>query len=88
MAATYDPHGIAVRHPATAAPQVHSRRMTPGELIRVGRDLQAARTKLEAAMHRAAEWAEQAHAGGMPETEIARLLGVNRLTVRRWLGKG
>jgi predicted regulator of amino acid metabolism with ACT domain len=24
---------------------------------------------------------------GVPETEIAKALGVNRMTVRRWLGK-
>lgn len=59
----------------------------PVNLIAVARDLQAARTKLEAVMHRAAEWAEKAHRDGMPETEIARLLGVNRMTVRKWLGK-
>lgn len=28
-----------------------------------------------------------AHAGGMSEVEIARTLGVNRTTVRKWLGK-
>lgn len=27
------------------------------------------------------------HGEGVPETEIARVLGVNRMTVRRWLGK-
>lgn len=61
--------------------------MTPGDLLKVGRDLQAARSKLDAVMHRAADMANVAYDDGTPETEIARLLGVNRLTVRRWLGK-
>jgi transposase-like protein len=28
-----------------------------------------------------------AHQDGAAETEIARTLGVNRMTIRRWLGK-
>ena len=38
-------------------------------------------------MKSAEEAAIDAHNDGVPETEIARELGVNRLTVRRWLGK-
>lgn len=61
--------------------------MTPGTLIKAGAAVRTARQQLDTAMHRAADRAEQAHAGGMSEVEIARHLGVNRLTVRRWLGK-
>jgi transposase len=38
-------------------------------------------------MHRAADAAAEAAREGLPETEIAHHLGVNRMTVRRWLGK-
>jgi transposase len=61
--------------------------MSDLDLLTAGRNLEAARTKLEAAKHRAADAAEKASAGGMSEVEIARRLGVNRLTVRKWLGK-
>ena len=49
--------------------------------------LRRARNLLAAAMQQAEITAIEAHGGGMPETEIARALGVNRMTVRRWLGK-
>lgn len=57
------------------------------DLERIGRTLRADRKRLEASMHDAGQAAIKASADGMPETEIARVLGVNRLTVRRWLGK-
>jgi predicted transcriptional regulator len=38
-------------------------------------------------MDAAASAAVTANADGTPETEIATELGVNRMTVRRWLGK-
>lgn len=43
-----------------------------------------ARTQVSA---EAAHLARLAHATGMPETHIATAFGVNRRTVRRWLGK-
>jgi predicted ArsR family transcriptional regulator len=46
-----------------------------------------ARAMNESAMQNARIAAIEAHQGSMPETEIARALGVNRMTVRRWLGK-
>lgn len=49
--------------------------------------LSRARKQLDAAMEQAETAAISAAADGMPETEIARTLGVNRMTVRRWLGK-
>jgi len=57
------------------------------ELRRVGRQLAAARERLEAAMSAAEATADDAYHEGVPEAEIARLLGVNRMTVRKWLGK-
>ena len=59
----------------------------PTELAKVARDLRAARSRLNVAMQAAEQAATSAHADGMAETEIARTVGVNRLTVRRWLGK-
>lgn len=49
--------------------------------------LRRARNLLAAAMQQAELAAIAAAAEGTPETEIARSLGVNRMTVRRWLGK-
>jgi transposase len=61
--------------------------MTHPELRLAARNLRAARSRLDAAMVSAKEFAIQANADGMPETEIAKLFDVNRMTVRRWLGK-
>lgn len=61
--------------------------MPDQQLAGAARNLRAARTRLETAMHAAADAAATADRDGVPETEIARTLGVNRMTVRRWLGK-
>ncbi|MGV7585208.1 helix-turn-helix domain-containing protein [Mycobacterium kansasii] len=37
--------------------------------------------------HVAEMLAQSAHSDGVPETQIADELGVNRMTVRKWLGK-
>jgi transposase len=57
------------------------------ELRQAARNLRAARSRLAAAMEAAQAAAITAHGNGTPETEIATTLGVNRMTVRRWLGK-
>lgn len=57
------------------------------EIKKAARNLRAAREKLAAATAAAEQAAIAEHENGMPETEIARELGVNRMTVRRWLGK-
>lgn len=57
------------------------------DLAKAARRLRAARVRLDAAMHDAEQAAINAHQAGTPETEIARTLGVNRMTIRRWLGK-
>lgn len=49
--------------------------------------LSRARNLLAAAMQLAAMAAIDAHHGGMPEARIAREIGVNRMTVRKWLKK-
>lgn len=61
--------------------------MSANNLASVGHNLETARQNLQIALQNAADAAEAAHANGRTETDIARLLGVNRLTVRRWLGK-
>ena len=57
------------------------------ELHHAARSLQAARKRFTLAMQDAKRAATEAHEAGTPETVIARDLGVNRMTVRRWLGK-
>lgn len=57
------------------------------DLTSVSKSLQRSRNLLAAAMQQAELAAIAAHKEGKPETEIARELGVNRMTVRRWLGK-
>lgn len=61
--------------------------MTAPTIEQAARDLRAARRRLDTAMQTAEQVAITARADGVPETEIARALGVNRMTVRRWLGK-
>lgn len=50
-------------------------------------DLTQARLLLELAMQNARIAALEARQAGTPETKIARELGVDRMTVRKWLGK-
>jgi hypothetical protein len=57
------------------------------DLTKAARNLRAARQRLDAAMQAAVEATIAAHNEGTPETAIARMLDVNRMTVRRWLGK-
>ena len=56
-------------------------------LTKAARDLTNARDKLAKAMEFAAEVAVEAHAEGKTEVELAQHLGVNRMTIRKWLGK-
>lgn len=56
-------------------------------LDRAGGDVWYARQTLDACMWRASQAAKKAHKKGIPETVIAEKLGVNRMTVRKWLGK-
>lgn len=57
------------------------------ELKRVARKLLRARDSLASVMNEATDAAVAANAAGIPEAEIARTLGVDRMTVRKWLGK-
>lgn len=57
-------------------------------LRRAARRIRTLRKLLDEALTEGAEAAREAYTeDGMPETQIAAELGVNRLTVRRWLGK-
>ncbi len=56
-------------------------------LTKAARDLTKARDTLAKAMEFAAEVAVEAHAEGMTEVQLAQHLGVNRMTIRKWLGK-
>ena len=54
---------------------------------RAGRKLRSARNSLKEAMTGAKEAARQAASEGVSEVQIAKSLGVDRTTVRKWLGK-
>ncbi len=56
-------------------------------LGKVGKRWRRAEQRERQAAHDAYEAIRQAHAGGLPETVIARLVSVDRMTVRRALGK-
>lgn len=57
------------------------------DLSRSGASLARARARVKAKLEEAESLAVQADGEGVPEAEIARLLGVDRMTVRKWLGK-
>lgn len=56
-------------------------------LAHVANRLAKARAKLDAEMDQAREVSLDALGSGATEAEVARIVGVNRMTVRRWLGK-
>jgi predicted regulator of amino acid metabolism with ACT domain len=49
--------------------------------------LAKARTAATEALRVAQIMAQSAHSEGVPETQIAEELGVDRMTVRKWVGK-
>jgi DNA invertase Pin-like site-specific DNA recombinase len=53
----------------------------------VGEDWARARQDERQTAEKVYECIRAAHADGVPETQIARALGVNRMTVRKALGK-
>jgi hypothetical protein len=57
------------------------------DLTRAASALRNARVRLAVAMDNARAAAIAAAAAGISEVSIAETLDVNRLTVRRWLGK-
>lgn len=52
-----------------------------------GKKLVRARAAVAEAMRVAAILARSAHQEGIPETQIAHELSVDRMTVRKWVGK-
>ena len=52
-----------------------------------GRKLARARASATEALRVAQMLAQSAHSDGVPETQIAEELGVDRMTVRKWIGK-
>ena len=52
-----------------------------------GKRLTKAREAQADALHIASVMARSAASEGVPETQIAAELGVDRMTVRKWLGK-
>jgi DNA invertase Pin-like site-specific DNA recombinase len=57
------------------------------ELARAGAAIREARFRVREAIRDASNAAARAAANGMPETQIARALGIDRNTLRAWLGK-
>lgn len=60
---------------------------TAEERKRLGRKLSRAREAAREAARIAKIVAQSAHAEGVPETQIAAELGIDRMTVRKWVGK-
>lgn len=58
-----------------------------GQRLAQGKKLAKARAAVTEALRVAETMAQSAHANGVPETQIAAELGVDRMTVRKWLGK-
>lgn len=54
---------------------------------RIGGDIRTARATLDALMKTAKTEALKAYANGVPEAQIARELSVDRMTIRKWIGK-
>lgn len=52
-----------------------------------GKKLAKARAAVTEALHVAEVMTKAASAEGVPETQIAADLGVDRMTIRKWLGK-
>lgn len=61
--------------------------MTATDLTAAGEDLRAARARLGEATETARAAALRALDEGRAEAEVARVLGVDRMTVRKWAGK-
>ena len=61
--------------------------MLADALASVGATLAASRHREEAAKRDAAQLAARAIAAGISERDAAKLLGVNRMSLRKWLGK-
>lgn len=56
-------------------------------LARHGRRMAGVRREFDTLRGLAREFAIEANEAGLGDTEIARLLDVHRITVRRWIGK-
>lgn len=57
------------------------------DLVVAAKAYAAAVTSRDGARDALADAVRQAVASGMPETQAAHIAGVNRMTVRKWLGK-
>lgn len=68
----------------------HPMPVTPAheeQLAHAADSLAAANRARDEAVTACKQAASKAHKAGMTEVELAVLMGVNRLTIRRWLGK-
>ena len=62
-------------------------RPVTADLQQAARNLRAARLRLDKATREAQAITAAAYLTGTSESEIARQLGVTRVTVRKWIGK-
>lgn len=60
---------------------------TQAEREAYGKRLTKARATVKETLRIAQIMAQSAHSEGIPETQIATELGVDRMTVRKWVGK-
>ncbi|WP_020109740.1 helix-turn-helix domain-containing protein [Nocardia sp. 348MFTsu5.1] len=60
---------------------------TQAERQAYGEKLAKARATVKESLRIAQIMAQSAHSEGVPETQIATELGVDRMTVRKWVGK-
>ena len=56
-------------------------------LVAVGRTLAVSRRREEQTKRDAAQLAARAIEAGISERDAAKLLGINRMSLRKWLGK-
>ncbi|AGB26871.1 hypothetical protein Mycsm_06756 (plasmid) [Mycobacterium sp. JS623] len=61
--------------------------MDMSALKKASSDVAKARRQLDLAMTAAKDAAIAAHRDGVTEVDLAQILGVNRMTIRKWLGK-
>lgn len=66
---------------------IYMNHYTEAERKSHGRKLAKARAAVSEALRVAEVLAQSAHREGVPETQIAAELGVDRMTVRKWIGK-
>jgi DNA-binding transcriptional regulator YiaG len=79
--------GTNAHHTANRGRERHMNDIDHARLTHAGNRIRKARTKLSEEMAEAKRIALDALKSGATEAEVARLLGVDRMTIRKWEGK-